>query len=250
MELSSEELERYSRQIDVIGKDGQLKLKKSRVLIVGLGGLGSPVSLYLAAAGVGELILVDHGLVELSNLNRQILYTTRDIGRLKVEVAAERLRELNPNTRVVTYGVRADRELLDDLVSKVDIVIDGTDNWETRFIVNELCVKHGKPFIHAGVQGFYGQLLIVIPGVTPCLNCIIPYKPPDRDRIPVIATTPGVLGLLEATEAIKLITGVGSPALNKLLVYDGLNMRLHEVAVTRNPNCSVCSRITSNATSN
>lgn len=243
MQFTTEELERYSRQIDVIGVQGQLKLKNARILIVGLGGLGSPASMYLAASGVGELILVDDGLVELSNLNRQVLYTTRDIGRLKVEVAANKLRDLNPNVKVTTYSHRANRELLDKLIQEVDLVVDGTDNWDTRFIINELCVKHRKPFIHAGVQGFHGQLLVVIPGLTPCLSCIIPFKPTERREIPVVSTTPGVLGLIEATEAIKLITGIGSPAVNRLLVYDGLNMRLHEVIVTRNPNCPVCSRV-------
>lgn len=243
MELSRDEIERYSRQLDIVGLNGQAKLSKARVLIIGVGGLGTPVALYLTATGVGELILVDSERVELSNLNRQILYSTRDIGRLKVEVAAEKLRELNPHVRITTYPYRASRELLEELVKEADLVIDGTDNWETRFLINEFCVKYRKPFIHAGVQGFHGQLMVIVPGVTPCLRCIIPFNPSEKDRVLVLPTTPGILGLLQATEAIKIITGVGVPSLNKLLVFDGYNMRLHEVQVSRNPKCPVCGHI-------
>lgn len=240
MSLSLEELLRYDRQIKLLGPQAQEKLRKSRVLILGVGGLGSPVSLYLTAAGVGELILVDSERIELSNLNRQVLYTTKDIGRFKVEVAAERLKELNPQVRIRAYPTRANRELLDGLLKEVDLAIDCTDNWEIRLVLNEIAIRHGKPFIHAGVHGFHGQLLVVIPRTTPCLRCILPGRPVDQADIPVIGTTPGVLGLLQATEAIKIITGVGNPLLNKLLIYDGFNMKFHEVSVFRNPNCPVC----------
>jgi molybdopterin/thiamine biosynthesis adenylyltransferase len=240
VELTAEELERYDRQIPVLGVEAQLKLKKSKVLVVGAGGLGSVVLLYLAAAGVGEIVVVDDGVVELSNLNRQVLYDTRDIGKWKVDVAAEKLTRLNPNVSVKGVKERATEDLLDKLVREVDLAIDALDNWETRFALNRVCVKHRKPLIHAGVQGFYGQLMVIIPGVTPCLNCILPKKPPEAGKIPVIGPTPAVLGALEANEAIKILTGVGKPALNKLLVYNGLKMEFTVVEVSRNPDCPVC----------
>jgi molybdopterin/thiamine biosynthesis adenylyltransferase len=240
MSLSSEEFERYDRQIMVIGVEGQEKLKKARVLIVGVGGLGSIVSLYLVAAGVGELVLLDEGVVELSNLNRQILYDTSDIGKSKVTVASEKLRRLNPWVSIKPIQERASEELLGKIVSEVDLVIDALDNWDSRLILNKVCVRYSKPLIHAGIQGFYGQFMVVVPGVTPCLQCIVPKKPLTPSKIPVLAPTPGVLGSLQATEAIKIITGVGKPALNKLLVYDGLKMEFTVVNVYRNPNCPVC----------
>ncbi|MEM0004841.1 MAG: HesA/MoeB/ThiF family protein [Desulfurococcaceae archaeon] len=241
MKLSEEELERYDRQIKLLGVEAQEKLKKSKVLIVGVGGLGSPAALYLTAAGIGELILVDFERVELSNLNRQILYWTRDVGRIKVEAAFEKLRELNPNVNIRTYPVKGDEKILDALVEETDLVIDGLDNWETRFTLNKLCVKHRKPFIHAGVLGFYGQLLVVVPGVTPCLQCIMPMKPRETRAPPVIGTTPGVMALLQVTEAIKILTGYGKPALGKLIVYNGYELSFSEVNVSRNPQCPVCS---------
>lgn len=241
MSLSQLELERYDRQLKIIGVEGQEKLKKSRVLVVGAGGLGSPVLLYLAAAGVGELVVVDDGLVELSNLNRQILYRTSDIGKPKVDIAFERLRELNPHVKITPIHKRADKQLLEELVPSVDLVIDALDNWETRFILNEICVKHRKPLIHAGVYGLYGQLLVVIPGITPCLQCLLPRKPAETTGIPVLGPTPGVLGALQAVEAIKILTGYGKPALNKLVVYDGVNGEFTTLQLSRNPKCPVCS---------
>ncbi|MEM4718190.1 MAG: HesA/MoeB/ThiF family protein [Desulfurococcaceae archaeon] len=244
MSLSHEELVRYDRQIKLIGKESQERLSRSKVLIVGIGGLGSVVSLYLTAAGVGELFIVDSERVELSNLNRQIIYTTRDINRLKVEVAAGRLKELNPHVNIRAYPARASKELLEELLEKVDLAIDCTDNWETRLMLNDVAIKHRKPFIHAGVHGFHGQLLVVVPGVTPCLRCILPGKPADQGEIPVLGTTPGIIGLLQATEAIKILTGTGTPLLNKLLIYDGFHTRFHEVIVYRNPRCPACKGLT------
>jgi len=238
--LSSEELERYDRQIRLFGVEGQEKLKKSRVLVVGVGGLGSPAALYLVATGIGEVILVDSERVELSNLNRQVLYWTRDIGKFKVESASEKLRELNPNVRIRGYSRRADEELLDQLVHEADLVIDGLDNWKTRFMLNRICVKHRKPLIHAGVYGVYGQLLVVVPGITPCLQCVMVKEPPERGPLPVLGTTPGLLAMIQVTEAIKILTGYGEPALNRLIVYNGYTMEFREVTISRNPNCPVC----------
>ncbi|MEM0469455.1 MAG: HesA/MoeB/ThiF family protein [Desulfurococcaceae archaeon] len=240
MALSSEELERYDRQIRLFGVEGQEKLKKSRVLVVGVGGLGSPAALYLVATGIGEVILVDSERVELSNLNRQVLYWTRDIGKFKVESASEKLRELNPNVRIRGYSRRADEELLDQLVHEADLVIDGLDNWKTRFMLNRICVKHRKPLIHAGVYGVYGQLLVVVPGITPCLQCVMVKEPPERGPLPVLGTTPGLLAMIQVTEAIKILTGYGEPALNRLIVYNGYTMEFREVTISRNPNCPVC----------
>jgi len=241
--LSREELVRYERQIPVIGREGQEKLKRSTVLIAGAGGLGSASALYLAAAGVGRLIIVDPQDVELSNLNRQVLHWTSDIGRAKVESAREKLRRLNPNVEVEVYREELTEELARRLVSRADIVIDALDNWEARFLLNRVCVELGKPFIHAGVEGFYGQMLVVVPGKGPCLQCLLPRQPPSRSGVPVLATTPGVLGLLQATEAIKLLTGVGEPTIGRLIIYDGYSMTFSEVRVRRRPDCPVCSRI-------
>lgn len=241
--LAMDELERYDRQIKLLGLDKQMRLARSKVLVLGVGGLGSPAAMYLAAAGVGELVLVDYGTVELSNLNRQILYTTKDIGKLKVMVAAERLRELNPNVRIKPISSEADEKLLESIIPEVDVVIDGLDSWRARFAVNRVCVKHRKPFIHAGVQGVYGQLLVVIPGKTPCLRCIMPREPQESELIPVLGPTPGLLAMIQVTETIKLLTGYGNPALNKLIVYDGYNMMFHVIPVERNPNCPVCGEL-------
>ncbi len=241
--LTREELERYDRQIRLFGVEAQEKLKKSSVLVLGVGGLGTAASLYLTAAGVGRLIIVDSEVVELSNLNRQVLYWTSDVGRPKVEAAAEKLRALNPNVEVVPIKSAISEDLLERLVPQVDVVVDGLDNWKTRFLVNRVVVKHRKPFVHAGIQGLYGQLLVVVPGKTPCLQCILPREPEERRPFPVLGATPGILALMQVTEAIKLITGYGEPALGRLIVYDGYHMALHSVQVSRNPECPVCGRL-------
>jgi len=222
LSLSIEEMERYSRQIPVIGVEGQLKLKNTTMLIIGLGGLGSIASMYLVASGVGRLIIVDNESVELSNLQRQILYTISDLGKPKAYVARDRLSMINPNVEIEAYNMQFNMENGGELVKKADVVIDALDNWETRFILDKLVFKHGKPMVHAGVEGFYGQLTTIIPGKTPCLRYIFQSVKPSRRRVNVLATTPGVLGILEANEAIKLATGIGEVLANKILVYNGL----------------------------
>ncbi|MCS7108901.1 MAG: HesA/MoeB/ThiF family protein [Sulfolobales archaeon] len=243
MELTPSELERYDRQIRLFGVDGQLKLKNSKVLVVGVGGLGCPSSLYLTAAGVGNLILVDSEDVELSNLNRQILHWSDDLGTPKVLSAFKKLRGLNPEVNIEVIKTRADEELLKTLIDEVDLVVDGLDNWDTRFLINRICVELGKPYIHAGIMGLYGQLLVVFPGVTPCLQCLIPKKPPEVRPFPVLGTTPGVMACLQVTEAVKLITGYGQPAFNKLVVYDGYSMSFTELKVSKKPDCPICSKV-------
>jgi len=235
-------LERYERQIRIFGVEGQVRLKKSKVLVAGVGGLGCTAALFLAASGVGNIVLVDSERVELNNLNRQVLHWTRDIGVKKVYSAAKKLKELNPevNVEVVDDSLREDNVY--DYVKRVDLVVDGLDNWRTRFIVNKVCVELGKPFIHAGVHEVYGQLLVIVPGKGPCLQCIIPKPPPETPNPPMLSTTPGILALLEVTEAIKIITGYGKPAIGKMIIYDGYAMTFNEIQVKKRPNCPVCGK--------
>ena len=244
LQLSSEEVDRYDRQLRVWSIEDQLKLKNSSVLVVGVGGLGSPVAVYLTAIGVGKLVLVDEGVVELSNLNRQVLYSVDDIGKPKVEVAASKLRRLNPNVEIVPIKARLTEELAEKLVPQVNVVVDALDNWETRFILNKVCVKYRKPLVHGGVEAWYGQAMTIIPGKTPCLQCLVPVMPKPRETpIPIVPTTPGIIGLIEANEVVKLILGKGNLLINKLLVYDGLHGEFTTVKVSRNPNCPVCGNI-------
>ncbi len=241
--LSDEELARYDRQIRAFGVKSQLKLKRSSVLIVGLGGLGTASALYLTAMGVGRLILVDPERVEISNLNRQILYGTKDLGRPKVEAAAERLRELNPNVEVETIMASLDEDLAHDVVKRADVVLDGLDNWRARFLLNRTCVELKRPLVHAGAEGARGQLMVVIPGVGPCLRCVFPERIAERRPIPVLGVTPGVLALLQVMEAVKMLTGLGEPSVGKLVVYDGYRAELRKIDVSRDPSCPVCSKV-------
>jgi len=241
--LSNEELERYRRQIVFLGVEAQLRLKRAKVLVVGAGGLGSAALYYLVAAGVGEVHIVDSDKLELNNLNRQILYTTDDIGKYKADVAAERLRKLNPNVNIITYRRRFDKDLAEEIVPKVDLAIDALDNWETRFLLNEYCVKYLKPLIHAGVREVYGQLLVIMPGKGPCLRCLFPHEPKREREIPILSVTPGILGAMEALEAIKIITGYGEPAVGKLIIVNGKKWEFEVISVRRNPECPVCGHL-------
>lgn len=242
--LDQQELERYDRQIRLFGISGQEKLKSSKVLVIGIGGLGCPVALYLTAAGIGELILIDHERVELNNLNRQVLHWTSDIGKPKVVSAFEKLRELNPNVKINVIPEAGNEVLLERVVPEVDLVIDALDNWRTRFTLNRVCLKYRKPYIHGGIYGFHGQVLVVIPGKTPCLQCILPEGLSDESKVfPAVGATSGLIAMIQVTEAIKLITGYGRPALNRLIVYDGYNMEFHIIPVSRNPSCPACSGV-------
>lgn len=243
--LDKYELERYSRQLPLIGVERQEKLKSSTVLIVGAGGLGSVTSIYLTYIGVGRIIIVDDGIVELNNLNRQIIYSDRDVNESKAIVACRKLRELNPRVVIDCYGDRFDEHNGDRLVKEADVVIDALDNWRTRLILNSLCIRNGKPFIHGGVEGWHGQVTTIVPGQTPCLNCLfVGRKVVDRESaIPVIAFTPGIIGLIEATEAVKLLIQSGELLTNKLLLVDLYTMEFKTVNISRNPKCPVCSRV-------
>jgi adenylyltransferase/sulfurtransferase len=245
--LRDEELERYDRQMRIpgFGIEGQRKLKSARVLVAGLGGLGCPASMYLAAAGIGKLVLVDREKVELSNLNRQILYWSSDVGRPKAEVVAEKLARLNPNVDVEALALEINEDNVRELVKKVDVVVDGMDNYKARFLINEACVAYGKPFVHAAIYGLEGQLFTVLPGKGPCLRCIIPSQPPEQDIVPVLGATPGVMAALEVMEVVKLVVGLGRPCVDKLLVFDGHEMKFHEIRVEPSPKCPVCSSLRS-----
>jgi molybdopterin/thiamine biosynthesis adenylyltransferase len=221
-ELSSEELERYSRQIPVIGCEKQLKLKESSVLVAGVGGLGSIILYYLVAAGIGRVVFIDDGIVELSNLQRQILFTTEDIGKPKVLVAENRLKALNPHIKLIPLQATITEDLLEKYIRDVDVVVDALDNWEARFVIDKIAWKYWKPIVHAGVGEYYGQLTVIKRGVTPCLRCLFRgVKSSSRGRVTVLATTPGILGLLEVNEVFKLLLGLSEPLYNKILVFNG-----------------------------
>lgn len=242
MALSSAELERYDRQIRIKGleKSGQLKLKKARVLVVGAGGLGCPASLYLVAAGIGYVAVVDKETVELSNLNRQVLHWNDDIGKPKGVSVIEKLRQLNPEVTVEAIQKVLTTENARQLVKGFTVIVDALDNWRTRFLLNKACVKEGIPFVHAGVYALYGQITTILPGKGPCLQCILPQIPPEEEKFPVLGATAGTLGLLEALETIKIITGLGEPLVGRLLHFDGEIMSFQEIKVERRENCPVC----------
>jgi len=243
--LSPEELERYDRQLRITGwgVESQLKVKGSHVMVVGAGGLGCPTALYLAAVGVGHIAVVDRERVELSNLNRQVLHWSGDLDKPKVESVAEKLRKLNPNVRVEPLQFELNEENIEDLIRKFDVVVDCLDNWRTRFILNEACVKSRKPLVHAGVHSWYGQITTVLPGRGPCLRCIWPENPPETGRFPILGATAGTLGLLEALEVVKLITGLGQPLVGRLLYLDLEIASIEELKVERVENCPVCGSI-------
>lgn len=239
--LNKKELRRYERQIMIFGENAQEKLKKAKVAIVGLGGLGSPVSIYLAVAGIGYLSLVDEQRPELSNLNRQILYGEKDLKRKAKPISAkEKLKQLNSQIRIKVCSKRICRENIEDLLNDVDIVVDALDNFETRYLLNEFCVKSRKPLIHAAIEGFYGQITTIVPGRSPCLNCLFP-SPPKKIKFPIIGVTAGLFGVLEANEVIKLITGYGDNLISKLFTYDLLRNKGEWIEVKPNPSCPVCS---------
>jgi adenylyltransferase/sulfurtransferase len=246
-ELSPSEIARYSRHLLMpeVSMDGQKRLKAASVLLIGAGGLGSPLGLYLAAAGVGHLGIVDFDVVDFSNLQRQILHTTQDVGRRKVESAAEHLRAVNPEIEVVTHEARITSDNALDLLRPYDIVIDGTDNFPTRYLVNDACVMLGKPNIYGSIFRFEGQASVFAPPAGPCYRCLF-AEPPPPGMVPscaeggVLGILPGVIGCIQATEAIKLILGNGRPLIGRLLLYDALEMRFREIKIQRNPQCPVC----------
>lgn len=244
---------RYARQVVLpeVGASGQERLRTSSVLVVGAGGLGSPVLYYLAAAGVGRLGIADPDAVALSDLHRQILYATPDIGRPKADAAAERLRALNPDVSVVAHRVRVDEGNVDGLVGGYDLVVDAPDNVATRCLVNDACWRAGKPLVEAAVQGFSGMVMTIVPGKTACYRCLHPNPPRDgaaagEKAAPTAADTgimgmvPGVMGSLQALEAVKVLLGIGAPLGGRVLFFDGLDVAFDEMRLERNPDCPVC----------
>jgi sulfur-carrier protein adenylyltransferase/sulfurtransferase len=247
-DLSPAETLRYARHIvlDEVGEEGQRKLKAARVLIVGAGGLGSPASLYLAAAGVGTLGLVDFDAVDASNLQRQVLYGERDLGRPKLDAALARLRDMNPHIRLVAHAERLTSANALDIIRPYDIVVDGTDNFPTRYLVNDACVILGKRNVFGSILKFEGQLSVFAGGDdAPCYRCLF-RQPPPPGLVPscaeggVLGVLPGVIGSLQALEAIKLITGAGEPMIGRLLLFDALELSWRELRLRRNPECPVC----------
>ncbi|MBU2567986.1 MAG: molybdopterin-synthase adenylyltransferase MoeB [Elusimicrobia bacterium] len=247
VDLSEDQIERYSRQIILpeIGGRGQEKLLKAKALVIGCGGLGSPAAYYLAGAGVGTIGLVDSDRVELNNLQRQILHFTRDVGQPKVESAKEKLSALNPDVQVNTYPLRLTSKNILDIIAQYDIIIDGSDNFPTRYLVNDACVFSNKPLVHAGILKFDGQATTIIPNEGPCYRCLFP-EPPPPGMVPscqeagIIGVVAGMLGIVQATEALKFILGAGELLVGKLLICNALEMNFRKLNFQRNPGCVVC----------
>src|SRR5574340_336987 len=246
-ELSQEELLRYSRHLMIpeVGLEGQRKLKNASVLIVGSGGLGSPVALYLAAAGVGRIGIVDYDLVDPSNLQRQIIHATDKVGTPKVDSARERLTRLNPSIQVDGYNQVLTSANAKAIAAPYDILVDGTDNFPTRYLLNDLAVLTGKPFVYGSIFRFEGQVSVFDARTGPCYRCLFPVPPPPNS-VPscgdagVFGVLPGTVGTIQATEVIKLILGIGEPLIGKLLLYDALTMSMQLVTLRKNPHCIVC----------
>ena len=247
LHFSEDQVQRYSRHIILpeVGVDGQEKLLSSRVLIAGMGGLGSPAALYLAAAGIGTFGLVDFDVVELSNLQRQVIHTTADLGKPKVKSAEETIKAINPDATVHQYRQRIASETIADIITDYDLVLDGTDNFPTRFLLNDACLLTGKILVYGAVLRFDGQVSVFAPNQGPCYRCFIPEMPPPG-AVPscqqggILGVLPGVIGILQATEAIKLLIGVGEPLIGRLLLFDALSMEINEVKLRRDPDCPAC----------
>jgi len=237
--LTTRERERYARQILLFGEEGQERLKKAKVFIAGAGGLGCPIALYLAVAGVGEIRLVDRDTVEQTNLNRQVLHWEKDLGTPKAGSAEAKLREANPDIRVEALSATIDESNVRDLVGDADLIVDAMDNFPTRYLLNREALRSGVPLLHGAIRGFDGQATTIVPGRTACLECLFPEAPP-AEIFPVVGTTPGIIGLIQANEAIKYITGTGDLLLDRLLVWDGLSTVLETYAVERRPDCPAC----------
>lgn len=248
IELSKEDVKRYSRHLIMpeVGVVGQKKLRAASVLLIGAGGLGSPLAMYLAAAGIGRIGLVDYDIVDYTNLQRQIIHGTKDVGRPKLESARARILDINPGVQVDTYNVPLTSENALEIFEPYDIIIDGTDNFPTRYLTNDACVLLGKPNVYGSIFRFEGQASVFYAEEGPCYRCLFP-EPPPPGLVPscaeggVLGVLPGTIGAIQATEAIKLILGNGTPLIGRLLLYDALNMSFDEVRLRKNPNCPVCS---------
>jgi molybdopterin/thiamine biosynthesis adenylyltransferase len=247
--LTAEQRSRYSRHVLLpeVGLEGQLKLLDAKVLLLGAGGLGSPTALYLAAAGVGKLGLVDDDVVDVSNLQRQVIHTTDRVGVPKVDSAEESIKALNPDVEVEKFNLRLDASNIMEVIDGYDVIVDGVDNFPTRYLLNDATVRTKTPVVSASILGFDGQLSVFAPYEGPCYRCLYP-TPPPAELAPscgangVLGVLPGTMGLLQATEVIKLITGAGEPLIGRLLLYDALAATTTELKVRRDPDCPICSR--------
>ncbi|PYV17003.1 MAG: molybdenum cofactor biosynthesis protein MoeB [Acidobacteria bacterium] len=245
--LSKDEILRYSRHLIMpeVGMDGQFKLKQAKVLTIGAGGLGAPLALYLAAAGVGKLGMVDFDVVDFTNLQRQVIHGTSDVGRPKLDSAKETIAEINPNVEVVPYETRLTSENALEIVKDYDIVADGTDNFPTRYLVNDACVLLGKPNVYGSIFRFEGQASVFYAKEGPCYRCLYP-EPPPPGLVPscaeggVLGVLPGIVGSIQALETIKLIIGQGQPLIGRLLLFDALHLKFRELKLRKNPDCPVC----------
>jgi adenylyltransferase/sulfurtransferase len=245
--LSKDEILRYSRHLIMpeVGMEGQIKLKNAKVLLVGAGGLGAPLGLYLAAAGVGKIGIVDFDVVDLTNLQRQVIHGTKDVGRKKLDSAFDSMRDINPNVQIDRYDVALSSENALEIIAGYDMVVDGTDNFPTRYLVNDACVILKKPNVYGSIFRFEGQATVFAYEGGPCYRCLYP-EPPPPGLVPscaeggVLGILPGIIGLVQATEAVKLILGVGEPLVGRLMLYDALAMRFRELKLRKNPECPAC----------
>ena len=237
--LTENELKRYERQIRIFGADGQERLKNAKVFVAGAGGLGSAISIYLAAAGIGRIRIVDHEKIELSNLNRHILHCDEDVGREKAASAEEKLKKINPDVSLEAISETIEENNVLELVDDFDLIVDAMDNFPTRYLLNRTAIVKNIPFFHGAINGLYGQATTIIPGKTACLRCIFPEPPPSM-TFPVVGATCGVIGCIQVTEIVKYIVKMGSSLENRLLLWDGLNAKIDEIEIERNPGCEDC----------
>lgn len=249
MKLREDQIERYARQIVLpnVGSNGQEKLLNAKVLVVGTGGLGSPITLYLASAGIGKIGIVDWDDVEITNLQRQIVHSTKTAGTPKVESAKERLNAINPDVEIKPYNMRATSENILDIVKDYDIIVDASDNFPTRYLMNDASVLSKKPLSRGGIFRFDGQAMTILPGKSACYRCLFPESPPP-EFVPsckesgILGVVPGVIGVIQANEVLKLVLEIGDLLTGKLLVFDALNSSFREVKVPKDPNCPVCGK--------
>ena len=237
--LTEQEIKRYQRQIEVFGEECQEKLKNASVLVAGTGGLGSSIAIYLACAGIGKMRLVDRDIVDLTNLNRQILYADSDVGRKKAECARDKIRMVNPSVEVEALSTVITEDSVNEIVDGCDMVLDAMDNFHARYLLNKAILAKNIPLFHGAIDGFYGQATTIVPGRTACLRCVYSQAPPATSW-PAVGVTCGILGCIQATEAIKYIVGKGRLLENRLLLVDGLDMVMEEIPVEKNPRCEDC----------
>lgn len=246
MDFTEQQIERYSRHIILnnVGVEGQQKIMEGKILIAGAGGLGSPAALYLAAAGVGTIGIIDGDVVDLTNLQRQIIHFTPDVNKAKVQSAKEKIELLNPEVKVITYKELLVKENITDIIKDYDFIIDGTDNFPTKFLINDACVFAGKPFSHGGILRFEGQTMTYLPGHA-CYRCIF-QSPPPPNAVPtcsqagVLGSITGILGSIQATEALKFLTGTGALLTDKILIFDAAQMEFRTVSLKKNKDCALC----------